>query len=58
MLQLSISINSGNSGGPLYDKNGVLHGVVTSKLVGYATEGVGFAIPSYLIQDYLNISFK
>jgi serine protease Do len=56
VLQLSISINGGNSGGPLFDTNGLLHGVIQSKLVGYATEGVGFAIPSYLIADYLNIT--
>jgi S1-C subfamily serine protease len=56
LLQLSISINGGNSGGPLFDTNGLLHGVIQSKLVGYATEGVGFAIPSYLIADYLNIT--
>ncbi|MBP5984036.1 MAG: trypsin-like peptidase domain-containing protein [Fluviicola sp.] len=56
VLQLSISINSGNSGGPLFDKTGLLHGVIHSKLVGYATEGVGFAIPAYLISEYLNIS--
>lgn len=56
MLQLSMAVNSGNSGGPLFEKSGTLQGVVTSKLVGYATEGVGFAIPSYLIPSYLNLS--
>lgn len=58
LLQLSMSINSGNSGGPLFEKSGVLHGIIQAKLVGYATEGVGFAIPSYLIPDYLNISLQ
>jgi len=56
VLQLSMSLNGGNSGGPLFDSNGLLHGVIQSKLIGYATEGVGFAIPSYLIADYLNIT--
>ncbi len=55
MLQVNMSINPGNSGGALFDKAGALHGVVTSKLVGFATEGVGFAIPSYLIPSYLNL---
>ena len=55
LIQLNISINGGNSGGPLFDKTGMLHGVIQSKLVGYATEGIGFAIPSYIIADYLNI---
>lgn len=58
LLQVSMSINPGNSGGPLFDKSGALHGVVTSKLVGFATEGVGFAIPSFLIPSYLNISLQ
>jgi serine protease Do len=58
LLQLNMSINSGNSGGPLFDKMGVLHGIVTSKLVGQSTEGVAFAIPSYLVQDYLNLKIQ
>ncbi|MEI6507912.1 MAG: trypsin-like peptidase domain-containing protein [Bacteroidota bacterium] len=58
LLQLSMSINPGNSGGPLFEKNGNLQGIVTSKLVGFATEGVGFAIPAYLIPTYLNLKIK
>ena len=58
VLQLSMSINGGNSGGPLFDKTGLLHGVIQAKLVGYSTEGVGFAIPSYMIPEYLNLSIK
>jgi S1-C subfamily serine protease len=58
LLQLNININGGNSGGPLFDKNGTLHGVIQSKLVGKDTEGVGFAIPSYLLFSYLNIQYQ
>lgn len=58
LLQLSMSINGGNSGGPLFDKSGRLHGIVKAKLVGYSTEGVGFAIPSYMIPEYLNIQYQ
>lgn len=57
LLQVSISINSGNSGGALFSKSGSLYGVVNAKLAGYATEGVGFAIPAYLVPGYLNISY-
>lgn len=57
-LQLNMSVNSGNSGGPLFDANGNLHGVIVSKLVGNNTEGVSFAIPGYLLEKYLNISYK
>jgi S1-C subfamily serine protease len=58
VLQLSMSLNGGNSGGPLFDKTGVLHGVIQAKLVGKDTEGVGFAIPGYLIPEYLKISYS
>lgn len=58
LLQLGMSVNGGNSGGPVFDTQGNLHGVIVSKLVGQNTEGVSFAIPGYLIQDYLNINYK
>lgn len=55
VIQVSMAVNGGNSGGPLFDSTGKLLGVIVSKLVGYSTEGVGFAIPSYKISEYLNI---
>ncbi len=58
LLQLGMSVNAGNSGGPLFNKDGVLDGVVCAKLIGENTEGVAFAIPSYLIQGYLNIKYN
>jgi S1-C subfamily serine protease len=58
LLQLGMSVNAGNSGGPLFDASGNLLGVVVAKLVGDNTEGVSFAIPGYLISEYLNINFK
>lgn len=57
LLQLGMSVNSGNSGGPIFDSKGTLHGVVVSKLIGRNTEGVSFAVPSYLLQEYLNIHY-
>lgn len=57
LLQLSMSVNSGNSGGPLFDKAGSLHGIIISKLIGWSTEGISFAIPSYLVTEYLNIKY-
>lgn len=58
LLQLNMSVNSGNSGGPLFDALGNLHGVIVAKLVGKNTEGVSFAIPGYLLQDYLKFKFN
>lgn len=57
LIQLSMSLNSGNSGGPVVDDKGALCGVVVSKLFGFGTEGIGFAIPAYKISEYLNISY-
>ena len=57
LLQLGMSVNGGNSGGPVFDKDGTLHGVIEAKLIGSNTEGVAFAIPAYLIPEYLNIKY-
>jgi S1-C subfamily serine protease len=58
VLQLGMSVNGGNSGGPLYDASGKLHGVIVAKLFGKNTEGVSFAIPGYMIEDYLKLKFN
>ena len=58
LLQLGMSVNGGNSGGPLYDATGKLHGVIVSKLVGQNTEGVSFAIPSHMIEEYLHLKIN
>jgi len=58
LIQLNMSVNSGNSGGPVFDKQANLHGVIVSKLFGFSTEGICFAIPAYKITEYLNIDIK
>lgn len=54
-LQTDVSINSGNSGGPLINRAGEVHGVVNAKLRGLGVEGIGFAIPSYEIYKRLKL---
>ncbi len=44
-LQHDAAINSGNSGGPLYNIDGTVIGINVSKFVGSEIEGMGFAIP-------------
>ncbi len=46
LLQTNAAINSGNSGGGLFDMNGHLIGIVNAKSSGTSIEGLGFAIPS------------
>ncbi len=45
MLQFDAAVNSGNSGGPLYNAYGQVVGIVTAKYSAGGTEGLGFAIP-------------
>jgi serine protease Do len=50
MLQTDASVNPGNSGGPIFNMNGELVGIITAKYSGITAsgatiEGIGFAIP-------------
>lgn len=56
-LQTDISVNGGNSGGPIVLKNGELIGVVQYKLVGLGSEGVSFSIPAFDIMQNLNLQY-
>lgn len=51
MLQVAIPIEPGNSGGPLLDMKGRVHGVLTLKSA--LTANLGFAMPSKLITALL-----
>ena len=59
MIQTNAAINSGNSGGPLFDMDGNVIGVTSAKYSGSTTsgtsiEGLGFAIP---INDALRVAY-
>ncbi len=45
MFQMDAAVNSGNSGGPVYNSRGQVVGVVTAKYKSSGVEGLGFAIP-------------
>lgn len=45
LMQTDASINSGNSGGALFNRAGRLIGIVNAKAKGEGIEGIGFAIP-------------
>ena len=50
MIQTDVAINSGNSGGPLFNMKGEVVGITTAKFSGKSSsgatiEGIGFAIP-------------
>ncbi len=45
MFQIDAAVNSGNSGGPVYNAAGEVVGIVTAKYADAGVEGLGFAIP-------------
>ena len=51
LIQTDASINAGNSGGALINKNGELIGINTVKIV--AAEGIGFAVPVNIIKPVI-----
>lgn len=53
MFQIDAAVNSGNSGGPVYNGKGEVIGIVTAKYSDSGIEGLGFAIP---INDAKSIS--
>ncbi|MCF7924084.1 MAG: trypsin-like peptidase domain-containing protein [Candidatus Izimaplasma sp.] len=49
-IQHDAAINAGNSGGALFNLNGEIIGINVLKLVDFDIEGMGFAIPSSLVE--------
>jgi serine protease Do len=52
MFQIDAAVNTGNSGGPVYNANGEVIGIVSAKYASTGVEGLGFAIP---IDDAIDI---
>jgi serine protease Do len=52
MFQIDAAVNSGNSGGPVYNSEGKVIGIVSAKYASAGVEGLGFAIP---INDAVDI---
>ena len=53
LLQTDAAINPGNSGGPLVNREGVVVGINSAKIVDADFEGMGFAIPADTVQAFL-----
>lgn len=54
-IQTDVSVNPGNSGGPLINLKGEVIGIVSRKLVGKGIEGIAFGIPILVALEKLNI---
>ncbi len=56
-VQTDISVNGGNSGGPVLMKNGDLVSVVKYNIIGKGIQGLSFSIPAYEVMQNLGISY-
>lgn len=54
LLQTDAAVNPGNSGGPLFDGQGHVVGMVEAKSSGTDIEGIGFVIPSNTVKTVLD----
>jgi len=54
LLRTSAAVNSGNSGGGLFNLNGELIGIVNAKLAATTVDNIGYAIPSNTVVKSLN----
>ncbi|MBK7855348.1 MAG: trypsin-like peptidase domain-containing protein [Bacteroidetes bacterium] len=57
-IQSDVSINAGNSGGPLINDKGEIVGITTLKISGKGIEGLGFCIPANYVIEFLNLKFE
>lgn len=49
VMRIDTAVNSGNSGGGLFDQNGCLIGIVNAKIIDDGVENIGYALPSSVV---------
>ena len=54
-IQTDVTLNPGNSGGPLISKEGKVIGINNFKIGGLNTEGLGFALESDVVKETVNL---
>ena len=61
LIQTDAAINSGNSGGGMFDMYGNVVGIVNSKIIATTYEGIGFALTineaKPIMEDLLNYGY-
>ncbi|MDE6655666.1 MAG: trypsin-like peptidase domain-containing protein, partial [Anaeroplasmataceae bacterium] len=58
LIQTDVAINSGNSGGGLFNSAGALIGIVNAKYSSSGIEGLGFAIPANQARSIIDSILK
>jgi serine protease Do len=53
-IQTTAQISPGNSGGPLFNMRGQVVGINNMKVTGFGAEGLGFAIPSSVLREFID----
>lgn len=49
VMRVDTAVNSGNSGGGLFDQNGCLVGIVNAKIIDDGVENIGYALPTTVV---------
>lgn len=61
MFQTNAAVNSGNSGGPVFDEHGYVVGIASAKYASSSIEGLSFCIPiddvRSMIDEIINIGY-
>jgi len=57
-IQTDVSVSPGSSGGPLLNKNGLVLGIITSKVTGKGVEGISFALPTKYVFEVLKLKYR
>lgn len=53
-IMTDAAVNNGNSGGPMFDKNGIVIGIIESKISETEAENMGFAVAMQTVLQFLN----
>lgn len=53
-IQIDAAINSGNSGGPVFDEQGICIGIAFQSFAGTEAENIGYVVPTPVIEHFLS----
>lgn len=54
VMRIDVAVNGGNSGGPLFNKEGLLIGIINAKVIDLEVEGMCYALPISSVSNIAN----